>query len=70
MAPGGFKENRDADPTLPSMSSDRDILEVTTDYTQEDLLEGLSAWDERDGDLTEDILVVIFLSLSSPVCAI
>ncbi|MBB5264195.1 hypothetical protein HNP82_001306 [Catenibacillus scindens] len=63
---GGFKENRDADPTLPSMSSDRDILEVTTDYTQEDLLEGLSAWDERDGDLTEDILVGDFSQFIQP----
>lgn len=45
------------DSTLPTITSDRDVLEISCDYTQEQLLEGLSANDEKDGDLTDKILV-------------
>ncbi len=33
------------------MTSDREVLEISCDYTEEDLLAGLSAYDETDGDL-------------------
>lgn len=44
------------DTTLPEISSDREVLELSCDYTQEQLLEGLAASDEKDGDLTSRII--------------
>ena len=45
------------DTTLPEITAGSDTLEIPCDYTQEQLLEGVSASDERDGDLTSQILV-------------
>lgn len=45
------------DSSVPEITSDREILEVTCDYTQEQLLEGLQAFDDKDGDLTSQILI-------------
>lgn len=44
------------DTTLPEITSDREVLEIPCDYTEEDLLEGLSAYDETEGDLTSQII--------------
>ena len=55
-AAGAVKERMDADPTYPVITSDREVLELSVDYTEEDLLAGLTAWDERDGDLTGQIM--------------
>ncbi len=44
------------DTSLPEITSDREVLEIPCDYTEEDLLEGLSAYDETDGDLTSQII--------------
>ena len=51
------KELISKDPTLPTITSDRDVLEIPCEYTQEQLLDGLSALDKEDGDLTNKILV-------------
>ena len=51
------KELISKDPTLPTITSDRDVLEIPCEYTQEQLLDGLSAFDKEDGDLTNKILV-------------
>lgn len=40
----------------PQITSDRKILEISCDYTNEQLLEGLTATDEEDGDLTSQII--------------
>lgn len=45
------------DKTYPVISSTSDSITVSCDYTDEDLLQGLSATDEKDGDITENILV-------------
>ena len=45
------------DTTLPEKIKHSEIARC--DYTQEQLLEGVSASDERDGDLTSQILVEI-----------
>lgn len=50
-------EIQSADKTLPQITSDRKILEVPCDGTREQLLEGLKAYDEKDGDLTSQIVV-------------
>lgn len=53
---GILKERRlDAD-TDPVITSDRDVLEISVNYQEEDLLEGLSASDKEDGDLTGNII--------------
>lgn len=52
-----FREWRGRDTSVPEITSDREVLEVTCDYTEEQLLEGLQAYDEKDGDLTGEILV-------------
>lgn len=44
------------DLTVPEIVSDRDVLEISCEYTEEDLLEGLTATDEKDGDLTSQII--------------
>ena len=41
----------------PRITSDRDVLEVLSGATDEALCQGLSATDDRDGDLTGQIIV-------------
>ena len=50
--------NRDT--SLPEITSDREDLEIPCDYTEEQLLEGLTASDEDDGDLTSQIIAGSF----------
>ena len=50
--------NRDT--SLPEITSDREVLEIPCDYTEEQLLEGLTASDEDDGDLTSQIIAGSF----------
>lgn len=50
------KEKRDEDPTKPVITTDRDVVEVPCAYEEADLLEGLQASDEKDGDLTNEIM--------------
>lgn len=45
------------DTSKPLLQSDREVLEIPCNYTPEQLLEGLSANDETDGDLTSQIVV-------------
>lgn len=49
-------EAQSADATIPQITSDREILEIPCDYTREQLKEGLKAYDEKDGDLTSQIV--------------
>lgn len=48
------------DTTVPEITSDRDVLEIPCAYTEEQLLEGLTAVDEADGDLTSRIIAGSF----------
>lgn len=52
-----IKLKMESDNTVPAITSDRDVLQVSVDASEEDLLEGLTASDEKDGDLTQDIVV-------------
>ncbi|MBQ6020646.1 MAG: hypothetical protein IJL26_10785 [Clostridia bacterium] len=45
------------DKTLPVITIENDMLEVELDASAEDLLVGVSAYDEKDGDLTERVIV-------------
>jgi hypothetical protein len=52
-----FVEQSREDPTRPTITSDVEVLESPCAYSQEQMLSGLHAYDERDGDLTSEILV-------------
>ncbi len=51
---------RNRDTTIPEISSDRDVLKIPCQYTQEQLMEGMSASDGKDGDLTSQIIAGSF----------
>lgn len=44
------------DSNVPVITSDREVLEIPCEYTEEQLLEGLTAQDGTDGDLTSQII--------------
>lgn len=52
-----YQENRENDPNRPNITSEEERIVVPCSYTEEDILAGLSAWDEEDGDLTGEILL-------------
>ena len=60
------QEFRERDETIPVITSDREILEIPCDYTQDQLLKGLTAYDEKDGDLTDEIVAGNFSRFLSP----
>lgn len=51
------KEKAAQDPNRPVITSQKSEIEIPVDYTKEQLKEGLTAWDEEDGDLTDKILL-------------
>ncbi len=51
------KEKPDSDPII---NSNLDLLTISCDYTREDLLEGLTAYDAEDGYITESIIPGVF----------
>lgn len=57
------------DDTLPTIAAPSQELEISCDYTQEELLVDVTAEDEKDGDLTSQILVGDFSRFIDPgVC--
>lgn len=48
---------KNQDSTIPQITNEVDVLNVSVKYTEEDLLKGLKAVDEKDGDLTDQIMV-------------
>ncbi|OUO46580.1 hypothetical protein B5F79_06565 [Olsenella sp. An285] len=57
------------DDTMPSISADSDSIDITCEYTTEQLTEGVTASDARDGDLTSQVLVGSFTRFIQPgVC--
>lgn len=52
-----IEEYINKDPDKPQIESDREVLEISCNYTYDQLLEGLKATDETDGDLTNEIVV-------------
>ncbi|HIX38870.1 MAG TPA: hypothetical protein H9738_13555 [Candidatus Blautia pullistercoris] len=62
-------ELQNRDPHVPEITSDREILEIPCEYTQEQLTEGLTATDQEDGDLTGQIVAGSFSRFIEPgVC--
>ena len=57
------------DDTMPSISAEGDSIDIACEYTTEQLLEGVTASDARDGDLTSQVLVGSFTRFIQPgVC--
>ena len=54
------------DDTMPQISAESDSLAISCEYTKEELLEGVTASDEKDGDLTGQILVGDFSRFIEP----
>ncbi len=50
-------EERRADVTPPVINCGEDALTVSIQAADEDLLSGVSAWDDRDGDISDQVLV-------------
>lgn len=46
-----------ADKTYPVIHIEEDMLNVSVNATKEDLLVGVTAYDEKDGDLTDEVIV-------------
>ena len=45
------------DSTPPVISFDSDVLEISVRTKQEELLSGVTAWDDSDGDLSSEVAV-------------
>lgn len=45
---------------VPVINSDNDEIQITCEYKEEDLLQGLSAYDVEEGDITDNILIGSF----------
>lgn len=50
-------EKKTTDLTVPEIKVDGEMLEVSISATDEDLLKGVTAFDEKDGDITGKIVV-------------
>lgn len=48
---------KDRDVIAPVISVDKDVLNLSVDATDEDLLKGVSALDEHDGDVTTSLII-------------
>lgn len=52
-----FYRQKSVDDTSPVLTCTQEVLEVSVSASQEELLQGVTAWDDRDGDLTGEIMV-------------
>ena len=57
--------NRNSGGEAPVIKSEKDKLSVPCEYTASDLLKGLTASDEEDGDLTDRIMIGNFSGFKS-----
>ena len=66
FAAAQVNEQMNRDDTLPTSTADSDTLEIPCEDTTEQLLAGVSAYDEADGDLTSQVLVGSFTRFIDP----
>ena len=52
-----ISEKINTDKTIPQIKVEEEVIEVSLKATDEELLKGVTAHDEKDGDLTEKIIV-------------
>ncbi|MCD8105503.1 MAG: hypothetical protein LUF35_11025 [Lachnospiraceae bacterium] len=58
---GGWRywsiQRKQEDTTDPVLSASPDVIEMSIDATDEELLEGVSAYDDQDGDVSDSIII-------------
>lgn len=65
------KEKVTTDSTVPVITLESEVLEVPLDAEKGDLLDGVSAFDEKDGDLTDKVIVESVSDFTQPgVCRV
>lgn len=47
---------KNQDKVKPQITADTELIEVTSEYTREDLMAGITAWDEEEGDLSSKVV--------------
>lgn len=52
-----FREKAKTDTTIPVITVEGDVIEVSLKATDEELLKGVTAYDEKDGVLTKEIVI-------------
>lgn len=52
-----IREKITTDKTIPQIKIEDEIIEVSLNATNEELLKGITAFDEKDGDLTDKIII-------------
>ena len=52
-----FFQKKNEDKTIPEITIENDFIEVNCDASNEDFLKGINAYDEKDGDLTSEVIV-------------
>lgn len=69
---GLFKiQQRSADTSYPVITIESDMLDVSINASDEDLLEGVTAYDEKDGDITHKIIIESISRFTEPgVCVV
>lgn len=50
-------QKKNEDSTIPVITIEDDFIEVKCDATNKDFLKGIKAYDEKDGDLTDEVIV-------------
>ena len=66
FAAAEVREQMNADDTLPSITMDSDAVDIPCEFTTDQLLAGVSAYDEADGDLTSQVLAGSFTRFIDP----
>lgn len=51
------KINLETDKTIPVITMDNDYIEISVEAENDKLLEGVTAFDEKDGDITSQVIV-------------
>ncbi len=52
-----IREKINTDNTIPAITVEGEIIDVSLEATDEELLKGITAFDEKDGDLTDKIII-------------
>ena len=60
------KELRESDSTYPQIQFESDTIQMALGDGEEKLLEGVTAYDEKDGDLTGEVFVESISNFTSP----
>lgn len=55
-----WQKNQDTDSIKPAITCDETSIKVNVDVTEEELLEGVTAWDDVDGDITDKIMIASY----------